>query len=91
MEILILIGIFAFVIAIFFRSNEALDRVGEVEKEVKTIEEEIGRGEIPAEPSPAIAENVTPPVTDSEITHKTEAGNPINTPFPDTGSVHMNS
>lgn len=42
MEILILIGIFAFVVAILFRSNEALDRVGEVEKEVKVIEEEIG-------------------------------------------------
>lgn len=41
MEILILIGIFAFVVAIIFRSNEALDRVQEVEKEVKVIEEEM--------------------------------------------------
>jgi hypothetical protein len=66
MEILILIGIFAFAIAILFRSNEALDRVGEVEKEVKTIEEELGHTEAPLVSPETIAAQETPQVSTYE-------------------------
>lgn len=80
MEILILIGIFAFVVAILFRSNEALNRVGEVEKEVKTIEEEIQHAETPA--TEVLPHPETVPVSDPA---KTE-----DTPFPKAGEVHTN-
>lgn len=89
MEILILIGIFAFVIAILFRSNEALDRVGEVEKEMKTIEQEIGHKEPSAESTPVITENTTPPIMDAEMKSKIESANPVNTPFPESVNVRM--
>jgi hypothetical protein len=42
MIILLLAAIFFFAVATLFRSNEALDRVGEVEKEIKNVEKEIG-------------------------------------------------
>jgi hypothetical protein len=41
MEILLLVGIFAFVIAILYRSNRALDRVEVVEKELGVLEDEV--------------------------------------------------
>ena len=63
MEILILIGIFAFVIAIIFRSNEALDRVDKVEKEVKILEEEIVPKAISAEAP--LVEAVQSPVSET--------------------------
>lgn len=45
MEILLLVGIFAFVAAVLFRSNKALDRVGVVEKELGVLEDEVKEAE----------------------------------------------
>jgi hypothetical protein len=41
MAILLLVGIFAFVVAILFRSNKALDRVETVERELGVLEDEV--------------------------------------------------
>jgi hypothetical protein len=41
MVVLLLIGIFAFAVAMLLRSNEALDRVDAVEKEVSVLEGEV--------------------------------------------------
>lgn len=41
MVILLLVGIFAFVVVILFRANKALDRVEVVEKELGFLEDEV--------------------------------------------------
>ena len=72
MEILILIGIFAFVVAIIFRSNEALDRVGEVEKEVKVLEEEIAHKEPVVQESTSVTSMDQPQAAQETVTVSTE-------------------
>ena len=83
MEILILIGIFAFVVAILFRSNEALDRVSDVEKEVKTIEAEMVHATIPTEETAPL----TAPATEVS---SSLMGTSTETSFLATEDVHMN-
>ena len=77
MEILILIGIFAFVVAIIFRSNEALDRVGEVEKEVKVLEEEIAHKEPVAQESTITTSEEQPQVIQEAVATSMEQGQPL--------------
>ncbi len=81
---LLLVGIFAFTVATLFRSNKALNRVGDVERELGVIEDEIKdvkESEIKIlqknnfQPSEI---NSHPPVTTSNV----------GTPFPENATVH---
>jgi hypothetical protein len=81
--VLILAAIFFFTVAVLFRSNEALDRVGEVEKEVAEIEKGL-----PLE----AAQEPVPPAQDIPLAadaFQPQAGIP-DAPFPKPEDVHMN-
>ncbi len=77
--ILLLVGIFCFVIAILFRSNKALDRVGDVERELGVIEDELKEiADTKSHPIASVTEgvphvslqNTEAPFPNEEVIHK---------------------
>jgi hypothetical protein len=84
--VLILAAIFFFVVAVLFRSNEALDRVGEVEKEVALIEKDMPQEEEKHADAPKQAE-AAQEVNPTTVPVTPKAGDPA---FPNPENVHMN-
>ncbi len=74
--VLLLIGIFAFAIATLFRSNEAINRVQDVEKELGVLEDEVKE-----------ATDTKVHIQEATFTPHIEL-HPVETPFPEEKIVH---
>jgi hypothetical protein len=90
MEILLLIGISVFFVAALLRSNEALDRVSDVEKEVKLFENEVVKEVI----LPELSEVNNNTKNEDDLKEDGEKSTfveirKVDTPFPAPESVHM--
>ncbi len=91
MEILLLIGISVFFVAALLRSNEALDRVSDVEKEVKLFENEVVKEVI----LPELSEVNNNTKNEDDLKEEDEEKSAfveirkVDTPFPEPESVHM--
>lgn len=82
--VLILVGIFAFATATLFRSNKALDRVGDVERELGNLEDEVK--EVKESEVKILQKNNFQP---SEInSHPPVTNSNVETPFPEDSAVH---
>lgn len=82
--VLLLVGIFAFAIATLFRSNKALDRVGDVERELGVLEDEVK--EVKESEVKILQKNNLQP---SELnSHPPVTTTNTETPFPENSSIH---